>query len=96
MARCTLANDRQRATSEVVQVYAGRRGGGIERPLWRLVGFARTDVDASGTAAMELRVPLERLAVRIDGAWVVEPGDYEFAVGLQARDPRAVILPLRV
>ncbi|MBI5285247.1 MAG: glycoside hydrolase family 3 C-terminal domain-containing protein [Chloroflexi bacterium] len=76
--------------TEVVQVYAGARGSRLERPPWRLAAFARTVAPAGGSATVRLSIPYERLAVRIDGAWVVEGGAYDIAVGRHAHDPRAI------
>jgi hypothetical protein len=53
-------------------------------------------VPANGASAARVAIPYERLAVRIDGAWRVEPGPYEIAVGRHARDPQAVIVSVHV
>ena len=92
----TLVNRADVVATEVVQVYAGARDPGTERPLWRLAGFGRVEVPAKAAVAVEIRVPLERLAVRNDGAWSVEAGVYEIEVGLRARDPDAKVLRVRV
>jgi beta-glucosidase len=83
----TLANPGDRPAPEVVQVYAGGPAGGVERPGRRLVGFGRVVVPAGGTAGCQLTIPADRLAVWIDGAWTLEPGDHPLAVGLHAEDP---------
>jgi beta-glucosidase len=83
----TVSNAGDRPAPEVVQVYAGGPPGGVERPSRRLVGFARTVVPPAGTTTTQLTIPLDRLAVRIDGAWAVEPGDHPVAVALHAEDP---------
>lgn len=88
----TVANTGNRDTSEVVQVYAGARASELERPLWRLAAFQSVNVPAGGSTKARLSVPLERLAVRVNGAWTVEPGAYELAVGRYARDPDATIV----
>jgi beta-glucosidase len=95
MAEATLENDSDRPTSEVVQVYAGTRSSARERPLWRLAGFARTDLEPKTSARVHVAIPLDRLAVRINGKWLIEPGDYEIAVGLHARDPNATVVMIR-
>ncbi len=81
--RGTVANTGARDGADVVQAYGGRRGG-----RRRLVGFARVDVAAGAESAVELRVPLERLAVRDPAtrAWAVEPGRYELRVARSATD----------
>ncbi len=86
-----LLNESARDATEVVQVYAGARGSRLERPLWRLAAFARTNVPAGGSASVRLSVPYERLAVRINSGWIVQAGAYEIAVGRQALDPKAVV-----
>jgi beta-glucosidase len=80
----TLANPGDRPAPEVVQVYAGGPAGGVERPARRLVGFARTVVPPGGTSTVRVAVPVGRLAVRIDGAWAIEPGDHPLTVALHA------------
>lgn len=87
-----LLNESGHVATEVIQVYAGARGSQLERPLWRLAAFARTKAPAGGSATVLLSIPYERLAVRINGAWVVEGGAYEIAVGRHAHDPHAVVV----
>lgn len=91
-----LANSGDREITEVMQVYAGARGGAIERPAWRLVAFARVDVPAGGTAPVMLSIPYARLAVRVDGAWALEGARYEFAIGRHARDPLATTVSIEL
>lgn len=91
-----LQNDGPRDVTEVIQIYAGARESDLERPEWRLVAFARTDVPAGGARRVALAIPYSRLGVRIDGAWVVEGGMYEIACGLHAHDPLAVVTPIRL
>ena len=82
--RGTVANTGARHGTDVVQAYGGRRGG-----RRRLIGFARVDVAAGVEAAVEVRVPVARLAVR-DAAtrsWHLEPGPYELRVARTATDP---------
>jgi beta-glucosidase len=96
IARTALRNDGARDATEVVQVYAGARGSAVERPKWRLAAFARVDVPARSTASFELSVPLERVAIRSHGQWIVEPCVYEVAVGLRARDPAARVFRIEL
>jgi beta-glucosidase len=83
----TLTNAGARPAPEVVQVYAGGPPGGVERPSRRLVGFARTVVPPGATVTAQLTIPVDRLAVRVDGAWRLEPGDHPLAVALHADHP---------
>ena len=81
--RGTVANTGARDGTDVVQAYGGRQGD-----RRRLVGFARVAVAAGHESAVELRVPLERLAARDPGrGWVVPPGRYELRVARHATDP---------
>jgi hypothetical protein len=83
----TLVNPGDRPAPEVVQVYAGGPPGGVERPSRRLVGFARVVVPPGGTTTTLLTIPVERLAVWLDGTWTIEPGDHPLAVALHADHP---------
>jgi beta-glucosidase len=91
-----LQNDDANDATEVLQVYAGARGSGVERPLWRLVGFARTDVPAGGSAGVRMFIPYERVAIRHEGGWLVERGPYEIAVGRHAHDPAAIVVSVEL
>ena len=92
----TLTNDGDGEVTEVVQVYAGMPSSKLARPAWRLAAFARTTAPARATADVRLRIPYERLAVRIDAAWAFEPGAYTFAVGRHAHDPQAVVTSIEL
>jgi len=89
-------NRGEREVTEVVQAYVGLRGSRYARPPWRLGGFARVTVPAGGSTAAAITVPYTALAVRDDGRWVVEGGEYEVAVGRHARDPQATAVRVRV
>jgi beta-glucosidase len=87
--RCTVTNTGRRDAADVVQVYGGLPGSKHERPAWRLLGFARIEVPAGATRAVEIPVSLRTLAIRRGGAWLVEPGRYAIAVARHAGDPAA-------
>ena len=91
VVRGVVRNTGERAGSDVVQLYAGRPAD-LTRPARRLVAFARVHVAAGAEAAVELRVPWARLAVRESGAWVVAPGTYVLTLGRHAGDLDAVDL----
>ena len=78
----SVRNSGARAGADVVQLYGGRRDS-----RRRLLSFARVEVAAGETVPVTLRVPVERLAVRRDGAWVVEAGSYDLTVARNATDP---------
>ncbi len=92
----TAVNEGNRATSEVVQVYAGARDSNVERPEWRLAAFQRVELAPRESRHVRLEILLDRLAVRIDGRWAVEPGAYHIAVGRHAHDPQATIVRIDV
>ena len=77
------------ALRRVVRGPAVRR---VERPAWRLVGFARVEVPADGTRAVEIPISLRTLAVRREGRWWMEPGRYAIRVARHAGDPGALRL----
>ncbi len=90
----TARNDGGSDATEVLQVFAGKRGSRFDRPLWRLAAFARTTTRPGESTSVRLPIPYERLAIRDDGRWIVEGGAYEIAVGRRAHDPDAVIVPV--
>ncbi len=81
-----LRNAGVRGGTDVVQVYA-RRAGSDGPP--RLAGFARCELNAGETKAVEISIPLERLAERdIDAhAMVVRRGRYSVRVARNVSDP---------
>jgi beta-glucosidase len=88
-ARVRVANSSSRDTSTVVFVHAGLDGSAFERPRRRLVGFARVAVPAGTEVDVEVALDWSALDLRLDGAWVTEPGEYTLEVGQHAHDPAA-------
>jgi len=86
-----IANRGNRRGTDVVQVYARRRG--TARPE-RLVGFHRVELDAGTTATVEVAVAHPALAVRDTDthSMVVRPGTYEVRVARHATDPGISLL----
>jgi beta-glucosidase len=76
----------------MIQVYASRQHSTVERPVKWLVGFAKAETEPGGEVATDIPVPLRRLTHwdTADVTWVVEPGEYQLAIGRSSRD-----LPLR-
>jgi beta-glucosidase len=91
-ARVRVANQSDRETSTVVFVHAGIDGGTHQRPLRRLVGFARVAVPATGDAWVDIALDWSALDLRLEGVWVTEPGAYSLDVGQHAHDPAAISL----
>jgi beta-glucosidase len=82
----TVANVGDRPGVEVVQVYAGADG----TPA-RLVGFGRAPLAAGERTAVDVRIPLDRLARRDPAShtWVAPSGAHRVVVGRHAEDPAA-------
>ncbi len=86
-----VANTGDRGGSTVVLCFAGLPGTSVERPVRRLVAFARLTLDPGARESVELSFDLADLAVRRDGAWFQEPGAYELSVGTDAGEPVATL-----
>ncbi|MCX4911175.1 beta-glucosidase [Streptomyces sp. NBC_00878] len=90
-AEVRIRNSGARHGKEVVQVYAGRPGGGVERPLRWLAGFAV--VEAAAGAEAVATVTVDARALRHwdteAGQWAVEPGTFRLEAG-----PSSTTLPL--
>ena len=79
-----VANTGSRAGSTVVQVYGSVPGSAHERPLKRLVGFAKVRLDADQSTQAAVAVDRSLLDLRIDGAWVREDLPAEYVMGFDA------------
>jgi beta-glucosidase len=86
-----LTNDSDRDGVQVVQVYTGRAGDAERRgdePAQQLVGFAKAQVSAHGTATVT--VQLDPRAMHTwsvaDHDWVRAEGPFELRVGTSSRD----------
>jgi beta-glucosidase len=78
-----LRNSGTRRGKEVVQVYASRDGGDVERPVRWLVGFATVEADPGEAVTATVTVP-PRAFQHWDeeaGRWAVEPGTFRLAAG---------------
>jgi beta-glucosidase len=88
----TVTNTGSRAGKEVVQVYVGAPEASVQRPVRELRAFAKVDLGPGASERVVLRLDerdLSYWSTRADG-WVLEPGEFEVAVGRSSRD-----LPLR-
>jgi beta-glucosidase len=86
-----LRNTGGRRGREVVQVYAGRPGSAVERPVRWLAGFAVVAGDPAEEVAVTVDLP-ERTYQHWDEAghrWVTEAGRFRLHVG-----PSSGVLPL--
>lgn len=86
---CTVRNLSERAGDEVVQLYVTDAVASTVRPVRQLGGFRRVRLLPRQTQRVEFTVGEEALAlVAADGRRVVEPGDFEIAVGASSSDLR--------
>ena len=86
-----LRNTGSRRGREVVQVYAARPDGAVERPLRWLAGFAVGEADPAEEVAVTVELP-ERTYQHWDEAghrWATEAGRFRLHVG-----PSSGVLPL--
>jgi beta-glucosidase len=79
-----VANTGERAGSTVVFCFAGLAGSIYDRPVRRLVAFARVMLESGDRTTVSLPFDLAGLAVRRDGGWYQEPGRYLIEVGTDA------------
>ena len=88
-----VRNTGTRPGREVVQVYASRSGGAVERPTRWLAGFAAATADPGQEATVEVTIPprcLARWDVR-SHAWAVEEGVFHLAAGRSWGDQRLFV-----
>jgi beta-glucosidase len=88
--RVPVSNAGQRDGREVVQVYVSLPGSAVRRAPRELKAFANVAIAAGQTVEVVLTIDRADLAyweTRL-GRWVVEDGEYQFAVGASSRDLR--------
>ncbi|HTW07809.1 MAG TPA: glycoside hydrolase family 3 N-terminal domain-containing protein [Acidimicrobiales bacterium] len=85
----TVTNTGERPGEEVVQLYASDLVASVARPEASLIGFTRVDLAAGEAARVTFDVHPSRLAFyNEDMQFVVEPGEFRFAVGASSSDIR--------
>jgi len=79
----TVKNTGNRDGDEVVQVYATELNPPVPMPLRQLVGFQRVPLKAGETKTLKITVPVKQLRrwSEKDDRYVVDPGEYQIAVG---------------
>jgi beta-glucosidase len=82
----TVRNTGDRPGREVVQVYASRDDGAVDRPARWLAGFACIDAAPGTSTDVAIHIPVR--AFRhwdvASSAWAVEPGTFRLEVGSAA------------
>lgn len=87
----TIVNTGQVPGAQVVQLYVSPPSVAISRPDRQLAAFARVELQAGESAALDFSVDLDQLGHTCeDGRFVVDPGSYDIAVGFSSED-----LPVR-
>ncbi|HEY3445458.1 MAG TPA: glycoside hydrolase family 3 N-terminal domain-containing protein [Myxococcales bacterium] len=87
-ATVEVANTGLVAGAQVVQLYVSAKASKVERAVRELKAFARVELAAGEKKTATLEVDAADLAYwdLAAGRFVVEPGDYEVAVGSSSRD----------
>ena len=87
-----VSNIGAHAGEEVVQFYVSPIGSAVERAPKELKAFTRVALQPGETRAVQLSVPVSRLAYfdEARAAFVVEPLEYEVFVGTHSLDPQAL------
>jgi len=87
-----VSNTGARAGEEVVQLYASAIGSAVERAPKELKAFTRIALQPGETRAVQLAVPISRLAYydEAQADFVVEPLEYELFAGAHSLDPHAL------
>jgi beta-xylosidase len=87
-----LANETDRSTSEVVQVYLHDRVASVVRPVVQLVACARVDLEPGERVRVELALHADLTSFTgRSKTRIVEPGEVELRVGASSRDIREVV-----
>jgi beta-glucosidase len=83
-----LRNTGPRRGRQVVQLYASRPEGSIERPVRWLVGFAAVDADPGEEVTASVGVPARGLEYwdAAAGGWACQPGTFALAAGASCAD----------
>jgi beta-glucosidase len=89
-AQVTVTNTGDVDADTVVQFFAGVPHSRHDRPVERLVGFARVHVPARTSIIATATLDLRQLDVRIGATWLTEGGAYRITAAQYAGDPHAV------
>jgi beta-glucosidase len=82
-----VTNTGKRAGAEVVQMYIRDLFSSVTRPIKELKGFKKVIISPGATQTVVLDITPELLAFyNINMEFVVEPGDFEIAVGNSSQD----------
>jgi beta-glucosidase len=88
--RLQVTNSGEQAGDEVVQLYIHDVVASVTRPVLQLAGFVRVNLEPGESNDLEFSIQPEQLAfydLHMD--YVVEPGEFEVAVGSSSEDIRS-------
>ena len=84
-----VVNTGTRKGVEIPQLYVRDRLASVVRPVRELKAFGRVELAAGEAARLTFRVPVDMLAFTgMAGARIVEPGNFELAIGASSADIR--------
>lgn len=83
-----VCNAGQREGSEIAQVYIGKRGSAVHRPVRALAGFQRVHLKPGERKRVCIEIPWSEFAVweTASHSFAVENGAYEICVGANSRE----------
>ena len=81
-----VTNAGARRGREVVQIYANRPGGRVERPVRWLAGFAPVEAEAGESVTATATLPARVFEHWDAGGWTVEPGTFRLSAGPSSGD----------
>ena len=88
-ASCKVSNVGKRSGKEVVQLYVGVESGGkVDRPVKKLAGFEKIELEAGESKTIDISCPLDALMYYSDEGWKLEEGvTYAAYIG-SSSDPK--------
>ena len=85
-----VSNTSERRGAEIVQVYVHDPVASVVRPVQRLIGFHRVELEPGESVDLSIHVPADVTSFTgRDGRRVVEPGDLVVGLGASSTDIRA-------
>ena len=88
--RCVIGNTGSRSGREVVQVYVGDPAAAVARPPRELKAFAKVSLEPGAELEVTFGLTARDLSYwsAVHRRWVLEPGEFQIAVGASSRDIR--------
>ena len=86
---CKLTNTGDREGSQVVQVYVGRQGGDVERPVRELKQYEKVSLKPGESRQLTISLPKSSFTYydqEVANDFVYDPGEYKIELGFSSRD----------